>query len=197
MFDKEFFQSLAIAAVLAFFIITFVAQSFVVDGSSMDPTLTDGERLFVNKFIYRFQPPERGDIIVFTPQDIPRARYIKRVIGLPGETVEIRDGITYIDGEPLEEEQYIKSKKDNDHYGPRTVPEDSVFVLGDNRRNSKDSRQRGVGFVDYDSIAGRAFWVYWPLPGMRLINHYEYNELSSNLTLQSTISNQEIGGIAV
>ena len=113
---KEFFQSLLIAGILAIFIITFVAQSFIVDGKSMYPTLNHGERLFVNKFIYRFRPPERFEIIIFTPNGQPDSKFIKRVIGLPGETVFIKDGITYIDGQPLKEE-YLYEKMLGD-YGP-------------------------------------------------------------------------------
>ncbi|MFW5808987.1 MAG: signal peptidase I, partial [Halanaerobium sp.] len=101
---KEFLQSLVIAGILAFFIITFVAQSFVVDGGSMANTLENGERLFVNKFIYRFHPPERGDIVVFSPKGSPGQKYIKRVIGIPGDTVYIKDGETYVNGEVLEED---------------------------------------------------------------------------------------------
>ena len=176
---KEFIQSLVIAAVLAFFIITFVAQSFVVDGRSMEPTLHNGERLFVNKFIYRFHPPERGDIVVFTPRGAPDKKYIKRVIGLPGETVYIRDGRTYINGEPLQENYINEPMQQN--FGPYQVPKNSVFVMGDNRNHSADSRFPGiVGYVNYDSISGKAFWVYWPLTKMRVINHHEYNISDKN-----------------
>lgn len=172
---KEFIQSLVIAGILAFFIITFVAQSFVVDGQSMVPTLHDGERLFVNKFIYRFHPPERGDIIVFTPHGAPGKKYIKRVIGLPGETLYIREGTTYINGEPLQEKYINGTMRGN--FGPYQVPENSVFVMGDNRNHSADSRFPGiVGYVDYDSISGKAFWVYWPLTKMRVINHFDYTK---------------------
>lgn len=171
---KEFLQSLVIAAILAFFIITFIAQSFVVDGRSMADTLQDGERLFVNKFIYRFHPPERGDIIVFTPKGAPEQKYIKRVIAKPGDTVYIKDSTTYINGEAIKED-YLTEKMIGD-FGPYEVPKDSVFVLGDNRNHSADSRFRNiVGFVDYNSISGKAFWVYWPLTDMRLIDHQDYN----------------------
>jgi signal peptidase I len=167
---KEFFQSILIAAVLAFFIITFVAQSFVVDGQSMETTLHNGERLFVNKFIYRFRSPERGDIIVFTPHGAPGKKYIKRVIALSGETVYIRDGITFINGEPIKE-NYINEYMLGT-FGPYQVPEKSVFVMGDNRNHSADSRFPSiVGFVKYSSISGKAFWVYWPLGNMRIIRH--------------------------
>lgn len=171
---KEFLQSLVIAGILAFFIITFIAQSFVVDGRSMEPTLKDGERLFVNKFIYRFHPPERGDIIVFTPQGANNKKYIKRVIGLPGDTILVKDGKTYLNGEPIQENYIKESMKGT--YGPYQVPEESVFVMGDNRNHSADSRFPGiVGFVNYDSISGKAFWVYWPLTGMRILKHQEYD----------------------
>lgn len=171
---KEFLQSLVIAGILAFLIITFVAQSFVVDGQSMEPTLSHGERLFVNKFIYRFRNPERGDIVVFSPRGLSGKKYIKRVIALPGEEILIDDGKTFIDGQPLEEE-YINETMYG-RFGPHEVPEGHVFVMGDNRNFSADSRSMDrVGFVDYDSISGLAFWVYWPLTGMRLINDYQEN----------------------
>lgn len=174
---KEFLQSLVIAGVLAFFIITFVAQSFVVDGQSMEPTLHNGERLFINKFIYRFKEPERGDIVVFTPRGSPGKKYIKRVIGLPGDAIYIKDGVTYLNGEPLEEDYLNDSMRGE--FGPYEVPEESVFVMGDNRNHSADSRFSGaVGYVDYNSISGKAFWVYWPLTEMRVIKHHEYKNLN-------------------
>ncbi|MFW6035901.1 MAG: signal peptidase I [Halothermotrichaceae bacterium] len=171
---KEFIQSLIIAGILAFFIITFVAQSFVVDGASMEPTLHDGERLFVNKFIYRFHPPERDDIIVFTPHGRPGVKFIKRVIGLPGETVRVYNGKTYVDGKPLSE-NFINEPMDSyRNFGPERVPENKVFVMGDNRNKSTDSRIKNiVGYVDYSSISGKAFWVYWPLGNMRILKHSE------------------------
>jgi len=178
---KEFLQSLVIAGILAFFIITFVAQSFVVDGQSMEPTLTDGERLFVNKITYRFQPPQRGDIVVFTPQGTSRGKYIKRIVGLPGETISIRDGSTFINGQPLEED-YIKEEMWGS-FGPTEIPEDHYFVLGDNRNHSADSRVAEiVGFVERSSIEGKAFWLYWPLTEMRLIRHYDYGANFENQT---------------
>lgn len=167
---KEFFQSLIIAGILAFLIITFIAQSFVVDGQSMEPTLHDGERLFVNKFVYRFHPPERYDIVVFTPHGAPNNKFIKRVIGLPGETVYIREGVTYVDGMPLIED-FINEPMIG-KFGSFQVPNNKVFVMGDNRNHSADSRIPSyVGYVDYKSISGKAFWVYWPLNKMRIINH--------------------------
>jgi len=171
---KEFIQSILIAAVLAFLIITFVAQSFVVDGRSMEPTLHDGERLFINKFIYRFHPPERGDVVVFSPRGAPDKKYIKRVIAVPGETIQIKNGKTYIDGEPIKEDYINEQMVSN--YSSVEVPENSVFVMGDNRNHSADSRISSlVGFVNYDSISGKAFWVYWPIGKMRVIDSYKYS----------------------
>lgn len=176
---KEFLQSLVIAGILAFFIITFVAQSFVVDGRSMANTLHDGERLFVNKFIYRLHPPARGDIVVFSPKGAPGQKYIKRVIGIPGDTVYIKDGTTYINGKAVEE-KYLPEKMFG-NFGPYEVPKDHLFVLGDNRNHSADSRFKSVvGFVDYDSVSGKAFWVYWPLTEMRVIDHQDYNLSAEN-----------------
>lgn len=165
---KEFVESIVIAGILAFFIITFIVQSFVVEGESMLPSLHDGERLFVNKFIYRFQEPKRGDIVVFAPKGEPKKKYIKRVIGLPGEEIIVnRDGV-YINGH-LVEENYINAKAE-EGFGRYVVPENHFFVLGDNRNRSTDSRNfYQVGFVPFKSISGKAFWVYWPLNKIRLL----------------------------
>jgi len=173
---KEFIQSLVIAGVLAFLIITFVAQSFVVEGSSMQQTLDNGERLIANKLIYRFRDPQRGEIVVFTPQGASDQRYIKRIIGLPGDTVYIRNGQVYVNGEPLEEDYIKEDMRDIGDSGPFEIPEGEYFVLGDNRNHSADSRFPGlVGYVDRDSIHGKAFWVFWPLGEMRVLEHEEYN----------------------
>ncbi len=172
----EIVQSLAIAGVLAFLIITFVAQSFVVEGSSMEETLQNGERLIVNKLVYRFNKPDRGEIVVFTPQGAENNRYIKRVIGLPGDTVYIQDNQVFVNGEPLEEDYIKEEMRAVGESGPFEVPEDSYFVLGDNRNHSADSRFPNlVGYVDRDNIHGRAMWVFWPLNEMRFVDHKEYN----------------------
>ena len=194
-FAKEFVESLLIAGVLAFFIITFIVQSFVVSGSSMEPTLHNKERLFVNKFIYYFQSPQRGDIVVLNPKGDTRD-YIKRVIGLPGDKVEIIGGKLYINGKAVKEdyikEDYMKTfqyeyylpQKDiykiHDTAGPYNVPKEHVLVLGDNRNHSSDSRRiEIVGYVSYDQIKGKAFWVYWPLTKMRVLKKPTYPQLNS------------------
>ncbi|KXS44179.1 MULTISPECIES: signal peptidase I [unclassified Candidatus Frackibacter] len=174
---KELVESVVIAGILAFFIITFIAQSFVVQGQSMEPTLHNGERLFVDKLSYRFSEPARGDIIVFTPKGAPGRKYIKRVIGLPGDRVKIRNKKVYINGKQIKENYILEATLGN--FGPYKVPKNHLFVLGDNRNNSADSRYSSlVGFVSYDSISGKAFWVYWPLTNMRVIDHQSYEHLN-------------------
>jgi len=157
---REIAETILIAVVLAFVVRGFVVETFVVLGPSMEPTLNDLERLFVNKLVYRLHEPRRGDIIVFAyPKDTERD-FIKRVIGLPGEVVEIRDGRVYINGE-FRAEPYIAYPDNHGNYGQVTVPTGHIFVLGDNRRNSEDSRY--FGFVPLRNIRGKAFLIYWPV----------------------------------
>ena len=155
----DWIKSLLVAILLALLIRYFVVEIFLVEGQSMYPTLEHNQRLVVNKFIYRFDEPEREDIIVFEYNE--NKDFIKRVVGLPGETVKINDGQVYIDEEPIDEDYQVK--KVNDNYGPEELPEDEYFVLGDNRDNSMDSRSSSVGFIHEDEIKGRAFFVFWPL----------------------------------
>lgn len=156
----------------AYLIVSFVGQRTQVSGSSMETTLSDGDQLIVDKISYRFQNPKRYDIIVFPYQYEPNTYYIKRIIGLPGETIQIIDGYIYIDGEQLDE-----------HYGnelmndpgiaaePVTLGEDEYFVLGDNRNNSQDSRAVNVGVIHRKDILGRAWIRIWPLDSMGVIRH--------------------------
>ncbi|NMA55006.1 MAG: signal peptidase I [Firmicutes bacterium] len=162
----EYVQSILLAVALALFIIAFVVQSFIVTGPSMEPTLYSGERLLINKFIFRFTEPARGDIVVFHPQARPKEDYIKRVISVAGETVEIRDGGVWIDGLQLTE-SYVKEITYG-QFGPVKVPEGKIFVLGDNRNNSQDSRYNEVGLVSKQSIVGKAILRYWPLHRLKL-----------------------------
>ena len=157
---REIVEMVLVAVVFAFLVRGFVVETFVVLGPSMEPTLHDLERLFVNKLVYRLQGPEHGDIIVFAYPRDPSRDFIKRVIGLPGQTVEIQDGRVYIDGEFIVE-NYISFPDPNGNYGEVEVPEAHVFVMGDNRRNSEDSRF--FGFVPYSNIRGKAFLIYWPI----------------------------------
>ena len=154
---------------LTYLIITYVGQRTRVSGSSMENTLSDGDNLIVDKLSYRFHDPERFDIIVFPFQFHDNTYYIKRIIGLPGETVEIRDGHIYIDGssEPLEDVETKEYMVGN--YGPYTVPEGCYFVMGDNRNDSKDSRYWINPYVSKDKILGKAVFRYWPITEMKTI----------------------------
>ncbi|MFQ5927068.1 MAG: signal peptidase I, partial [Terriglobia bacterium] len=133
-------RELLVAVVLAFAIITFVYQPVKVEGNSMAPELEDQERLFVNKFVYHFEPIARGDVIVFRYPHDPSKSFIKRVVGLPGEMVEIRTGRVYINGVKLVEDYLVGEPKDTVSPLPVTLPSDYYYVLGDHRSSSSDSR---------------------------------------------------------
>lgn len=162
----EAVQTLGLSIILALGIRTFVAEARYIPSGSMEPTLEINDRLVVEKVSYRFNPPERGDIVVFWPPDElfeegeRRDAYIKRVIGLPGDTVEVTDGVVYVNDEPLDED-YTKEPPAY-LWGPETVPEDSYLVLGDNRNSSYDSHS--WGFVPAENIIGKAVVRFWP-PG--------------------------------
>jgi len=156
---KEWVVSIGVAVVLALLIRTFVVEPYLVDGPSMQPTLESGQRLAVNKFVYRFGDPQRGDVIIFKfPKDQTRD-FVKRVIALPGDTIEIKDGKVLVNDVVLEED-YIKDKCKG-VYRKAVVPAGRVFVMGDNRGNSMDSRFAPVGFVPYTLIKGKAELVFW------------------------------------
>ena len=159
---REYVEALVIAGALAAFIITFVAQSFLVQGSSMEPTLVDGQRLLVDKITYRLREPRRGEIIVFHYPADPRRKFIKRVIGLPGDEVLIAGQRLILNGRPVEEPYVLGPMRGV--FGPMTVPPGHVFVLGDNRNNSDDSRYPDVGPVPMELVVGLARLAYWP-PG--------------------------------
>jgi signal peptidase I len=164
---REVMETLLIALVLAFLVRTFVVESFLVDGRSMQPTLQHHERLFVNKLGYRIGSPERGDIIVFRYPKDPSRDFIKRIIGLPGDEIEIRSGVLYINGQRYDEPYILE--EDPRGYLAAEIPEGEFFVMGDNRRNSEDSRFFGT--VPIANIKGKALLVYWPLEDLRLLTH--------------------------
>ncbi len=157
---KDWAISILIALVIAFVIRYFIVELYLVDGPSMRPTLQSAERLVVNKFIYRFRAPERGEILVFRYPKDPSRDFIKRVIAVPGDTIEIKDGRVFVN-QQLMNEPYILSKTRGD-YPLTTIPEDHIFVMGDNRNNSEDSRFADVGFVPYELVKGKAMMVFWP-----------------------------------
>ena len=149
------------------FIGTFIVELYVVDGPSMRPTLESEERLVVNKFIYRFRPPEKGEVLVFQYPRDPSRDFIKRVIAAPGDTIEIRAGRVLVNDQLLTEDYILE--KTRSEYPKSTVPEGHVFVMGDNRNNSEDSRFADVGFVPYDLIKGKAMLVFWPISAYKTL----------------------------
>jgi signal peptidase I len=159
-------RDLAFSVLLAVILIVFIYQPVKVEGTSMMPALTDQERIFINKFTYRFGPGniERGDLVVFWfPLDRSKS-YIKRVIALPGDTVHIDEGAVYVNGAPLDEPYVPNEYRDHQSLAPETVPPDNYFVLGDHRSSSNDSRAWGT--VERKYIYGKAVFVYWPLDKM-------------------------------
>lgn len=169
---REYFESIVVTAVIALFVTTFVVQAFKIPTGSMESNLLIGDHLLVNKFVYGlrdglfgkmlpYKDLRRGDVIVFKyPQD-PDVAYVKRLIGLPGEKVEMIGRTIYIDGKPIEEKytQYIEPGSVYEHFGPYQVPPGQYFAMGDNRDNSQDSRF--WGFVPRDHIIGKAWLIYW------------------------------------
>ena len=160
---------------LTWLVITFVGQRTEVDGSSMEPTLTNGDNLIVDKLSYRFRDPQRFDIIVFPYKHKEKTYYIKRIIGLPGETVQIDErGDIYINGEILSESygrEIIKAENIGLAAEPIVLGEDEYFVMGDNRNNSTDSRFPQVGNIKREDIIGRAWVRIWPFSSFGILKH--------------------------
>ena len=176
---KEYVEAIVIALLLALVIRTFVVQAFKIPSGSMIPTLLIGDHILVNKFIYgikipftekkilMFNKPERGDVIVFKYPENPKKDFIKRVVAVEGETIDEKDKVVYVNGKVMNEpyahhyDRYLRpgGHDPRDTFGPVTVPEDKVFVMGDNRDQSYDSRY--WGFVDLNDIRGEAFIIYW------------------------------------
>jgi signal peptidase I len=160
-------RDLFVSVVLAIVVILFLYQPVKVEGTSMMPTLDDQERIFINKFVYRFESIDRGDTVVFWYPGDPTKSYIKRVIGVPGDRVEVREGTVYINGRPLEEDYVPPQFRDSSSMTARTVPPDQYFVLGDHRSSSNDSRAWGM--VPRRYIYGKAVFIYWPFDKMGIL----------------------------
>jgi signal peptidase I len=157
----EFLIILLVTFALVFgFVRPFVVEAFYIPSESMTPTLEVGDRVFVNKFVYRFAEPERGDIVVFKNIEGGQEELIKRVVGVPGDEVTIRNGVLFVNEERWEEPYVNSQSLDNSSFGSMTVPEGKVFVMGDNRANSRDSRFFGP--IPIEDVEGEAFVVFWP-----------------------------------
>lgn len=158
---------------LTYLILTYVGQRTRVSGHSMETTLSDGDNLIVDKLSYRFRNPKRFDIIVFPYKYEENTYYIKRIIGLPGETVQVADGCAYIDGELLESDIYGAEAMDEAGIAdtPITLGEEEYFVLGDNRNHSSDSRDPSVGVLTRDDLLGKAWIRIYPFDHMGVIKH--------------------------
>ena len=162
-------RDLLVSVVIAVVIILFIYQPVKVEGTSMMPALVDQERIFINKFVYRLGvgSVDRGDMVVFWAPHDPTKSYIKRVIGTPGDVVEVDNGTVLLNGQPLEEEYVPEEYRDHASMEPKRVPENQYFVLGDHRSSSNDSRSWGM--VPRRYIYGKAVFIYWPLDKIGLI----------------------------
>ena len=176
---RENIEAIILAIILALFIRTFIIQAFKIPSGSMKNTLQIGDHILVNKFIYGiklpftstmiipYKNPQRGDIVVFKFRHEPKKDFIKRTIGVPGDVIEIRNKKVYVNKKHLEQDYVLytdlhiipKEMQPRDNFGPVTVPEDSIFVMGDNRDHSYDSRF--WGFVNLKDVKGKAFIIYW------------------------------------
>jgi signal peptidase I len=168
IFGRFWLRDLILSLLLAFVVIVFLYQPVQVEGTSMMPELYNHERIFINKFVYRFEAIRRFDIIVFHYPLDPSKSYIKRVVGLPGEWVSIKDGEVYIDGKALREPFIPETYLDHDNFPPVYISTNHYFVLGDHRDDSNDSRVWGT--VPRRDIYGKAVFVYWPLREMGVLN---------------------------
>ncbi|HXQ98513.1 MAG TPA: signal peptidase I [Candidatus Limnocylindrales bacterium] len=154
-------RDLLLALCFTVVIMVFLYQPVKVEGTSMAPLISDQERVFINKIVYRFEPISRCDVVVFWyPLDRSKS-FIKRVVGLPGETVEVRQGAVYVNGRALDEPYLLPQYVDSSNYGPVRVPADQFFVMGDHRDSSNDSRVFGPVPASY--IYGKAVFAYWPM----------------------------------
>jgi len=172
-FIKEWVEPVIIAVILALIIRTFIVQAFKIPTGSMRPTLMEGDRIMVSKFIYKFKKPERGDVIVFISPEDKKKDFIKRLIGLPGESLEISNGTILIDNKAVDASSVIKERYyyNRGDYGEKDqiieVPDDAYYALGDNSISSRDSRY--WGFLPKKYLKGKAFLIYWPPNRIRLI----------------------------
>lgn len=161
---RSFIITLLIAFVAALAMRMFVFEFVGIDGPSMEPTLIRNETVFINKIVYRYSTPSRGDVVVCQFPGI-EDHYVKRVMGLPGETLQIKDGVVYINGEALSKDYYNQDEVPRGNFGPVVIEDDSVFLMGDNRNHSQDSR--ALGTLKISDITGKVEFIVWPLDKLR------------------------------
>jgi len=161
-------RDVLISVAASFMIITFLYQPVRVEGTSMQPQLRDQDRLFINKFVYRFEKISRGDIVVFHYPRDPEKSYIKRVIALPGDSLRIENGRVYVNGERVEEDYVPSAYRDSRSMPEIVIPHNEYFVMGDHRSISSDSRDFGP--VDRNLIYGKAAFVYWPADDLGVVH---------------------------
>ncbi len=161
---REILESIVIAVILALIIRTFAFEPFYIPSGSMEPTLQINDEILVNKFGHHIWEFQRGDILVFKYPENPEIDYVKRLIGLPGEKVELKDSKLYINDQEVAED-YLPEGLKFDDYGPVEVPEGHYLMLGDNRNNSEDSRYWGC--LPEDNVIGKAMFIFWPLDRIR------------------------------
>lgn len=168
---REWLETVVIALVVALLIRAFVVQVYLVEGESMEPTLHTSERLLVNKFVYRLRPPQPGEIVVLQDPGQPRRELIKRIVAVAGETVEVRRSVVYVNQKPLREPYKNTMFIQYADMGPLTVPSGYIFVMGDNRGRSLDSRM--IGPIPLAKVEGKAFFLFWP-PGRFMAPELEH-----------------------
>lgn len=167
----EFLQTIIIAGLL-FLVVNLLTARIRVEGDSMEPTLHNNEFVVVNKLAYQWDEPKRGDIVVFRFPLDPERRFVKRIVGLPGDFIQVEDGTLFVDGTPLDEPYVAAAPR---YSGDWVVGPDEVFVLGDNRNNSSDSQNWGN--LPLADIIGKAEIVYWPPSEVGLVPHYAYSQV--------------------
>jgi signal peptidase I len=180
MLLRELAETVVLSLVI-FLLIRMVVQNYRIESHSMEPNFFEGQFILVNKLAYRLGMPSRGDVVVFHNPTNTEEDYIKRIIGLPGDTVEIRDQLVYINGEPLDEEYDMNPLIPGTYYGPTVIEPNHLFVMGDNRPNSKDSRSFGP--LSEDLIVGKAWLRVWPPTTVGLVSHHDFaqaNELDTS-----------------
>ncbi|HOV68691.1 MAG TPA: signal peptidase I [Clostridia bacterium] len=169
----DWIKAILIAVIISLVLRTFVFEIMRVDGESMEKTLYTNNFVYIDKLVFRFRGPKRGDVVecYYSKYSAYKETYIKRVIGLEGEKIEIKDGKIFIDGVEYDDPQFDEHERQTNFYeGTWEVPEGHVFVMGDNRNNSNDSRMKAVGFIPCKDIVGRAVLVLWPLKDIKLLN---------------------------